>query len=364
MSARRRIAVLGATGSVGTQALEVVKAHPERFQLVGIGAGSDEQALAAQGRAFPGVRTALGAAGALDLATSDDVDLVLNAIVGSAGMPASVAALAGGKILALANKESLVAGGRVCLDAARRGGGSIVPVDSEHAALAQCLEGRARDSVDSVVLTASGGPFRTRDELASVTPAEALAHPTWDMGPKITVDCATLFNKGMEVIEAHFLFGFDYDHIDVVVHPQSVVHAMVKLVDGSFVMQAAPTDMRIPIQAALSHPERVEGAYASLEAAKLGELTFEPVDRQRFVALDIAYEAGRRGETFPAALNAANEVAVKAFLDGVMGFEDIPRIVRRVLDEHQPGDDSTLEGVLDADARARAAAGRLIGAAA
>ena len=363
-SHRRRIALLGSTGSVGTQALEVLKAQPERFELVGLGAGTDAEALAEQARSFPRARTVLGAQGALELAAADDVDLVLNAIVGAAGLKASIAALEAGKILALANKESLVAGGRVCLDAAARGGGTIVPVDSEHAAVAQCLEGRARHSVESVVLTASGGPFRTQADLSGVTPDEALAHPTWEMGPKITVDCATLFNKGLEVIEAHFLFGFDYDHIDIVVHPQSVVHGMVQLIDGSFVMQAAPTDMRIPIQAALSYPDRIEGAYANLEVEKLGELTFEPVDRSRFAAIDITYEAGRRGQTFPAALNAANEIAVQAFLDGTIGFEDIARVVRRVVDEHDPGDDTTLESILEADDRARVAAGRLIGAAA
>ena len=363
MSARRRIAILGATGSVGTQALEVAQAHPDRFEVVALAAGSDETALTEKARAFPAAHTALGEEGALEIARREDVDLVLNGIVGAAGLRASIAALETGKVLALANKESLVAGGRVCLDAAVRGGGTIVPVDSEHAALAQCLAGH-RDTVERVVLTASGGPFRTREDLSGVTPEQALAHPTWDMGPKITVDCATLFNKGLEVIEAHFLYGFDYEHIDVVVHPQSVVHAMAQLIDGSFVMQAAPTDMRIPIQAALSHPDRIEGEYANLDVEKLGELTFEPLDRSRFPAVDITYEAGRRGGTFPAALNAANEVAVHAFLGGSLAFESIPRIVERVLESHDPGEDSTPEGVFEADARARAAAKELIGGAA
>lgn len=362
MSAQRRVAVLGATGSVGRQTLEVLKAHPDRFELVGLAAGSDAGALAGLARDFPGARTTLGEDGALELAGAEDVELVMNGIVGAVGLRASVAALSAGKILTLANKESLVAGGRVCLDSAARGGGTIVPVDSEHAALAQCLEGRARESVERIVLTASGGPFRTRDDLSGVTPEEALAHPTWDMGPKITVDCATLVNKGLEVIEAHFLFDFDYDHIDVVVHPQSVVHAMAQLVDGSFVMQAAPTDMRIPIQAALSYPERIAGAYASLDAHKLGELTFEPLDRTRFPAVDIAFEAGRRAGTYPAALNAANEVAVQSFLAGELSFEAIPRIVEQVLEKHEPGDDATLDGVLEADASARTVAHDLIGA--
>lgn len=367
-----KVVVLGSTGSVGTQALDVVGAHGDRFEVVGLAAGSDKAALDEQAESFPAAKTALGQEGAIELAALDDADVVLNAIVGAAGLEASVTALASGKVLALANKESLVVGGRVCLDAAARGGGKIVPVDSEHAALAQCLEGRDRASIARIVLTASGGPFRLRHDLAGVTPDEALAHPTWAMGPKITVDCATLFNKGLEVIEAHFLFGFDYDSIDVVVHPESIVHGMVVMRDGSVLMQAAPTDMRIPIQAALATTHgsapapRLHGP--GLELPKLDpelpNLSFGPVDHARFPAVDLAYDAGRRAQTYPAALNAANEVAVRAFLDGTLDFAAIPRIVSTVLDAHEPGDDSTLEAVLDADERARATASRLIGAAA
>lgn len=362
---KRRVVILGATGSVGRQAIDVIRAHSDLLEVIGLAAGSDERGLQDLAAGFPGVRTGLGRDAALDLAQLDDADLVLNAVVGAAGLEASVAALSAGKILALANKESLVAGGRVCLEAARSGGATIVPVDSEHAALAQCLAGCERSSVAAIVLTASGGPFRLTDDLDGITPEDALAHPTWDMGPKITVDSATLVNKGLEVIEAHFLFGLDYDAIEVVVHPQSVVHGMVRMRDGSLVMQAAPTDMRIPIQAALLHPIHQEGPVARMGAPGLGlpaleatlpNLTFEPLDNGRFPAVRLAYDAGRAGRTYPAALNAANEVAVAAFLKRRLEFTAIVRVVQDVLDTHEPRDDGTLDAVLDADRDARRAA--------
>ncbi|MDQ3878734.1 MAG: 1-deoxy-D-xylulose-5-phosphate reductoisomerase, partial [Actinomycetota bacterium] len=293
--ARRRVVVLGSTGSIGRQALDVIAAHPDRFSVVGLAAGSDSQALAAQASDFGVERTALGADDAVELARLSEADIVLNAIVGAAGLRASVAALSEGKVLALANKESLVAGGDVCLDAARAGGGTIVPVDSEHAALSQCLERVDRHEIRRVVITASGGPFRQRADLSDVTVEEALAHPTWSMGPKITVDSATLVNKGLEVIEAHYLFGFGYDSIGVLVHPQSVVHAMVELRDGSTVAQFAPADMRLPIQAALSAPERIDLDLPPVDLAQSGPLTFEELDHSRFPAVGLAYEAGRRG---------------------------------------------------------------------
>jgi 1-deoxy-D-xylulose-5-phosphate reductoisomerase len=358
----RRVAILGSTGSIGRQAVDVIRAHPERLSCVGLVAGSDSAALKRQAAELRVGEASLGAEAAERLARSDDVDVVLNAVVGAAGLKASVAALESGKTLALANKESLVAGGDVCLDAMRRGGGRIVPVDSEHAALAQCLEGRDRDTVSRLVLTASGGPFRTRDDLKSVTREEALAHPTWSMGPKITVDSATLMNKGLEVIEAHFLFGVDYDRIDVLVHPQSVVHALVELKDGSCVMQAAPTDMRIPIAAALLQPERANEAVERLDLAKVGVLEFEDIDKERFPAFGLALRAGTSGGTYPAALNAANEVAVGAFLDGTIGFTEIPALVERVLDEHVAGNAADLGSVLEVDEWARACARRLLGA--
>ena len=358
---KRKVVILGSTGSIGRQALDVIDAHPDLLEVVGLVARTSEQELAEQAAPRPGVATALGEDGALELATLDEADVVLNAIVGAAGLRASVAALEAGKTLALANKESLVAGGDLCLAAAERGGGTLIPVDSEHAAISQGLEGHDRATVARIHLTASGGPFRQRRDLSGVTPEEALAHPTWSMGPKITIDSATLMNKGLEVIEAHFLFGFDYDDIDVVVHPESVVHGIVELVDGSMLMQAGPTDMRIPIQAALTSPDRISSGVAPLDPRSLGELHFEPVDERRFPALELAYDAGRRGGTFPAALNAANEVAVESFLDGNLGFTDIGAVVEEVLGRHEDRDASTLEGVLAADASARALAEASIG---
>jgi 1-deoxy-D-xylulose-5-phosphate reductoisomerase len=347
-----RIVVLGSTGSIGRQALDVIRENPRRFKLVGLGAGSDSKSLAAQAEAFSPVQTGIGAEQAITLATLQDADIVLNGIVGAAGLAASIAALEAGKVLALANKESLVAGGEACLAAARRGGGSIVPVDSEHAALAQCLDKIDPATIRRIAITASGGPFRTRSELRGVTPEEALAHPTWSMGPKITVDSATLMNKGLEVIEAHHLFGFPYEQIRVVVHPQSVVHGWVELLDGTTMMQAAPPDMRIPIQAALG-AGRFPSTVSALDLESVGALTFEPVDRQRFPSLGLAYEAGRRARSYPAVLNAANEVAVHSFLDRQIVFEDIPHVVESVLDSHDPFDVQELAAVLEADAWAR-----------
>jgi 1-deoxy-D-xylulose-5-phosphate reductoisomerase len=350
------VALLGCTGSIGRQAQDVLAAHPDRFEVVALVAGRDERGLRAAAARFPGARAGLGAQAALQAATAAEV--VLNAIVGAAGLRASVAALRAGATLALANKESLVAGGEVCLAAAEEGGGRIVPVDSEHAALATCLEGREPASVSRIVLTASGGPFLRRADLAGVTVAEALAHPTWDMGKKITIDSATLMNKGLEVIEAHHLFGLPYERIGVVVHPQSIVHGIVELADGTTVMQAAPPDMRLPIQMALAHPERLPSPVAHVDLGLVGGLTFEEVDRERFPALDLAYRAGRAGSTYPAVLNAANEVAVQGFLEGRCAFADIAGVVEACLDAHEGGDASTLEGVLEADrwARSRAAA--------
>ena len=356
----RRVVILGSTGSIGRQALDVIDAHPDLFTVVGLSARSSEKELSEQASAHGSPRTALGEDDAVDLAALPEADIVLNAIVGSAGLRASIAALEGGKTLALANKESLVAGGVACLAAAERGGGTIVPVDSEHAAIAQCLEGRDPATVAKIHLTASGGPFRDRADLDGITPDEALAHPTWSMGPKITIDSATLMNKGLEVIEAHFLFGVDYDDIKVVVHRESVVHSMVELVDGTFLMQAGTTDMRIPIQAALTAPDRIASQVEPLDPTSIGELHFEPLDDARFPAVSLAYETGRRGGTFPAAMNAANEVAVNAFLDGKLPFTQIVAVVQAVVEAHSDGDPGDLEAVIDADRAARSEAERLI----
>jgi 1-deoxy-D-xylulose-5-phosphate reductoisomerase len=356
----KKVVILGSTGSIGRQALEVIDAKPDLFEVIALCAGSDEATLTEQAGRHPRALSGLGEQAALEMAALPEADVVLNGIVGAAGLKASLVALEAGTTLALANKESLIAGGDLCLSAAALSGARIIPVDSEHAALAQCLEGRDRHDVRRVFLTASGGPFRERSDLDAVTPAEALAHPTWSMGPKITVDSATMMNKGLEIIEAHFLFGFDYDDIEVVVHPQSIIHAMAELVDGSMIFQAAPTDMRIPIQAALAEGERVEALGGRLEPRGLGDLHFTSVDDQRFPAVRLAYDVGRRGATFPAVLNAANEVAVQAFLDGHLAFPDIVAVTQAVVERHSGGDASSIEGVLEADAWARAEAFALL----
>jgi 1-deoxy-D-xylulose-5-phosphate reductoisomerase len=355
----RRIVILGSTGSIGRQALDVIRADPDRFEVVALVAGSDAATLKEQAAAFGVTRTGLGAEVAEEFATLDDADVILNAVMGAVGLRASVAALRAGKTLALANKESLVAGGDVCTAAAATSGAAIVPVDSEHAALMQSAAGHSGYS--SMVITASGGPFRTRRDLAGVTPQEALAHPTWSMGPKITIDSATLMNKGLEVIEAHHLFDLAYDDIEVVVHPQSIVHGMVRFPDGTVLMHAAPTDMKIPINSALAWPEAPSPLGHRLNFAEIGTLTFEDLDRARFPAVDLAYGAGRKGGTAPAVLNAANEIAVHAFLEGGLDFVGIPRTVEAVLSSHTVGAADDVEAVLEADAWAREEAARLIG---
>jgi 1-deoxy-D-xylulose-5-phosphate reductoisomerase len=354
------VAILGSTGSIGRQALDLIRAYPDLFRVVALVAGSDGKTLKQQANEFDVATTGLGSEVAAEVAARPDVDVVLNAVVGAAGLRASIAALETGKTLALANKESLIAGGDICLAAAAGGGGRIVPVDSEHSAVAQCLEGRDVRTVARVVLTASGGPFRGRRDLDDATPDDALAHPTWSMGPKITIDSATMMNKGFEVIEAHFLFGFSYDHISVLVHPQSVVHGMIELVDGTLLMQAAATDMRIPIAAALAYPDRLNAPAPRVALADVGRLEFEPVDDGSFPAVKLAYEAGIAGGTAPAVLNAANERAVQAFLDRRLSFRGITETVKAVVDRHdiQPADD--LDRVIAADRWARAMAQDLV----
>jgi 1-deoxy-D-xylulose-5-phosphate reductoisomerase len=359
-TSRRRVLILGSTGSIGRQALDVIRSHPDRFECAGLVAGKDKETLEAQARSLPGVATGLGERDSVDLAASLEADVVLNGIVGAAGLRASIAALEAGRTLALANKESLVAGGRLCLDAARRGGGRIVPVDSEHAAISQCLDGADPDTVARIVLTASGGPFRTRHDLDSVTVEDALKHPTWAMGPKITIDSATLMNKGLEIIEAHFLFGLDYSRIDVVVHPQSIVHGIVEFVDGSLLMQAAPTDMKVPIAAALSDADRLDSGLSPPDLPALGSLEFEPVDEGRFPCVGLARTAGMNGGSYPAAMNAANECAVEAFLDGRIKFSQIPAIIEEVLSHHQAVEANDLDAVMEVDAAARRRAETLI----
>ncbi|KNH15377.1 1-deoxy-D-xylulose 5-phosphate reductoisomerase [Arthrobacter sp. ZBG10] len=382
----RRIVILGSTGSIGTQAIDVVDGAPHLFEVVALSAGGANldllarqavhtgaatigiaagdpgvlarliaEAAAAAGR--PGYRPRIlsGPDAAADIAGLD-ADVVLNGITGSIGLAPTLAALKSGATLALANKESLIVGGALVKAAARPG--QIVPVDSEHSAIAQCLRAGSAGEVEKLILTASGGPFRgrTRDSLHGVTPSEALAHPTWDMGVMVTTNSATLVNKGLEVIEAHLLFDVPLDRIDVVVHPQSVVHSMVQFVDGSVIAQASPPDMRLPIALGLGWPDRVPQAASACDWTKAASWTFEPLDVAAFPAVDLAKDAAKQGSTFPAVFNAANEEAVTAFHAGRIRFTDIVDTVEAVLSEHSGSSGLTVESVLDAEGWARARA--------
>jgi 1-deoxy-D-xylulose-5-phosphate reductoisomerase len=355
----RRVIVLGSTGSIGTQALEVIAANPHLFQVVGLGAGSNRPAVAAQAAAFGVEHTAFGADEASQLVRDVAADVVLNGITGSVGLGPTLATLEAGITLALANKESLIVGGELVTSRARPG--QIVPVDSEHSAIAQALRSGSEGEVRRLVLTASGGPFRgrTRESLRDVTPAQALAHPTWDMGLVVTTNSATLVNKGLEVIEAHHLFGVPYDRIDVTVHPQSVVHSMVEFVDGSTIAQASPPDMRLPISLGLDWPNRVPGVGVPLDWTAASQWTFEPLDTETFPAVALAKRVGEAGGTFPAVFNAANEQAVLAFHDGRIGYLGILDTVEAVVDAHEAGE-LTLDGVLEAERWARATADQLL----
>jgi len=355
----RKIVLLGSTGSVGTQALDVIRQHRDRYRVIALAAGRNNELLVQQAEEFgvaPGLAraTADDPATLAELAAHPDADVVLNAVVGFAGLPATLAALEHGKRLALANKESLIAGGPVVAKARARGGGEIVPVDSEHSAVYQALRAGAPSEVRKIVLTASGGPFRgrTRAELAHVTVADALAHPTWTMGAKITVDSSTLMNKGLEVIEARELFGVGFDRIEVVVHPQSIVHGMVEFIDGATIAQLSLPDMRLPIGLALGAPARLDQAFGPIDWSSLGTLTFETPDLEAFPCLGLAYEAGRAGGDAPAVLSGANEVAVAAFLDGAVPWVAIPDVVHEVL-QFGTGNVDQVSDVLEADRVAR-----------
>ena len=375
------VAVLGSTGSIGEQALDVISAEPRRFRVVALAARRSATRLAAQARELRpaavglveadeaaalaaelprGCRLVVGPEAVTELAAADGAEVVLNGITGSVGLAPTLRALQAGRRLALANKESLIVGGELVAAHARQG--QIVPVDSEHSGLAQCLRAGRPEEVARLVLTASGGPFRGRSaaELAAVTPADALAHPTWAMGPMITVNSATLMNKGLEVIEAHLLFGVPYERIEVVVHPQSVVHAMVEWRDGSTVAQLSQPDMRLPIGLALGWPERSERPVGQLDWSRAATLEFQPVDRATFPLLDLAVRAGRLAGIAPAALNAANEEAVSAFLAGRLPFPGIAAVVSRVLDEHRPPARLDLAAVLQAERWSRDRARTLV----
>ena len=346
----KRIALLGATGSIGVQALEIIDAHPE-LELVAAASGSQP---------IDGLAPLTQVGGDLtELLERAQPDCVLNAVTGFAGLPATIWALEHGVDLALANKESLVAAGELALAAQQRGGGRLLPVDSEHSALYQCLEGRDPEQVESLVLTASGGPFRgrTRDELEDVTPADALAHPTWNMGPKITIDSATLANKGLELIEAHFLFGVAYERIEIVIHPTSTVHSLVRFRDGAALAHLGYPDMRVPISFALTYPERPATPLVPLDLASGLTLEFHAPDLETFPLLAHARRAGEEGGTYPCAFNAANEVAVAAFLAGTLPFLGIAEVVAEVLDACDGAPARDLDDLMAADAEARRYAG-------
>ncbi len=375
----KRLAILGSTGSIGRQTLEVVAANPGRFSVYALAAGRDVEALRRQVETFRPALAGLGSTevevkdfpvpllcgeeGLVALATAPEVDLVVVATSGAAGLAPTLAAIRARKEVALANKEVLVMAGEIVATEARSYGVTLRPVDSEHSAIWQCLQGEPLAAVERLILTASGGPFRTwpKERLAHVTPEEALSHPIWRMGPKITVDSATLFNKGLEVIEAHHLFGVPYERIEVVVHPQSIVHSLVEFCDGSVKAQLGVPDMRLPIQYALGYPERLPHRYTAVKWPEVGPLCFEPVDEERFLCLRLAREAGLAGKTYPAVLSAADEVAVALFLERHIGFLDIPRLIAGALEAHRPAESVDLPSIRAADAWARAWVERSVG---
>jgi 1-deoxy-D-xylulose-5-phosphate reductoisomerase len=374
----KRIAILGSTGSIGQSALAVVDAHADRLQVIGLAAGENVDLIAAQiaryqpkvaamasgaavdrlrqsGAMRPVTKIGSGRDGLVAVASHPEVDIVLCASSGTEALEAVLAAIGRGKTIALANKEVLVMAGGLVMEAARRHDVLILPVDSEHNAIHQCLQGRSPTDVKRLILTASGGPFRGRSssEMADVLPGDALKHPTWRMGRKITIDSATLMNKGLEVIEAHWLFGMRADQIEVVIHPQSVVHSMVELIDGSILAQLGVTDMRLPIQYALSYPERWAARLPSVDLARAGPLEFDAPDTNAFPCLRLAYRALEAERSLPVVLNAANEVAVARFLEGRVGFTSIPHVIERAMDAHSPAEVTTLAQVRAVDEWAR-----------
>jgi 1-deoxy-D-xylulose-5-phosphate reductoisomerase len=377
MSERTKIAILGSTGSVGVQALDLIAQFPNRFEVVALAAGSRLELLGEQVRRFRprlaalareeklsalqaiceplGIAAVVGEEGLVQAATHPEADRVLSAIVGAAGLKPTLAAIRGRKTVALANKETLVMAGQLMLSESQRNNALLLPVDSEHSALHQCLRGERREEVSRLILTASGGPFRlaSREEMEAAGPQEALKHPTWDMGPKISIDSATLMNKGLEIIEAHWLFGIESSRIQVLLHPQSLVHSMVEMRDGSVICQMGTTDMRGPILYSLTYPDRWESPLPRLDLAAAPPLEFSEPDALRFPCLGLALEALEAGGTATVALNAANEVAVAAFLAGRVRFFDIPRTIEKVLEKHAPIPADSLAVVLQADQESR-----------
>lgn len=377
----KRITILGSTGSIGRSALEVISKCRDRVKVVGLTAGNNIKLLEEQIKIFEpeiaavadeataielgkrlNIKALSGKAGIAEVASYSKSDFVLSAIVGFAGLLPTLSAVRAGKTVGLANKESLVVAGDIVMGDAAKYGSKIIPVDSEHSAIFQCIEGRGRDSIKRIVLTASGGPFfgSTREELGKVTLEDALKHPNWDMGRKITIDSATLMNKGLEVIEAHHLFGFPSDKIDVLVHPQSIVHSMVEFKDRSYLAQLSIPDMKGPIAYALSYPERLEDPMPELDLSRIEKLTFRKPDTECFPCLLYAYEASKEGGTMPAVLNAANEVAVDAFLQKKIGFNDIPVIIKDTMNSHRKEPVREIDVVIEADRWAREKAREII----
>lgn len=373
----KRVALLGATGSIGRQALQIIQAYPDRFSIQSLTANRQVKQLAEAARVFRPEKVAVGDPACYnelrseciglsinvlagpdalaELAADEKTDIVLNALVGFAGLRPTLAAVAAGKTVALANKESLVAGGHLVMPGIRAGKAQLLPVDSEHSAIFQCLQGQQRDAVARIILTASGGPFfgKTRDALSAVTPQMALKHPNWDMGAKITIDSATLVNKGLEVMEAHWLFELPYHQIDVVIHRESIIHSLVEFADGAVLAQLGAPDMGVPIQYALTYPERLHVDAPRVDWNRIGCLHFAPPDGVSFPALELAYKAGEAGGSAPAVLNAANEEAVRLFLGGKIGFLDITRIIEAVLNKHKVVSVPDFATLTEIDAEAR-----------
>ncbi|MEK3882174.1 1-deoxy-D-xylulose-5-phosphate reductoisomerase [Paenibacillus sp. PL2-23] len=372
----KQIAVLGSTGSIGTQTLDIVRHHPEQFRVTGISAGRNVDLAVQQAQEFrpaivslasrelaeearphlpAGTKVVFGEEGLIEVAAGTDADTVVTAIVGSRGLPATMAAIDAGKMIGLANKETLVTAGHLVMERARQRGVSILPIDSEHSALFQCLNGERRADVLGITLTASGGSFRdrTRAELEGVTVAEALNHPNWSMGAKITIDSATMVNKGLEVIEARWLFNLSYDQIHVLIHPESIIHSFVEYIDHSIIAQLGMPDMRVPIQYALTYPERMPTPTERLSLADIGKLHFRAMDEERYPCLRMAYACGRMGQSAPAVYNAANEVAVARFLNDEITFLDIERVIETVVERHDPCELHDLEAINEVDKWAR-----------
>ncbi|MFC4103531.1 1-deoxy-D-xylulose-5-phosphate reductoisomerase [Paenibacillus xanthanilyticus] len=376
----KKITILGSTGSIGTQTLDVVSNDPELYEIEGLAAGANVSLLVEQAHKFrpktvclatkaladeaslhlpKGTRVVYGEEGLVEVAAASDADTVVTAIMGSRGLNATLAAIESGKQIGLANKETLVTAGHLVMSQAARKGVSILPIDSEHSAIFQCLNGENRADMKRITLTASGGSFRdkTRDQLVGVTVEQALNHPNWSMGAKITIDSATMANKGLEVIEAHWLFGVSYDQIGVLIHPESIIHSYVEFVDNSVVAQLGMPDMRVPIQYALTYPDRRATPTEALDLAKIGKLHFREMDFHRYPCLRMAFESGRMGQSAPTVFNAANEVAVDRFLKGEIAFLDIERVIETVLEKHQVTDLPDVEAITAMDAWARREAG-------